>query len=193
MRWLHSDGVLNVGARGQIFGRMSADGGATIGTGCEFERMSSPVIRFSTGGARVPRAESGLEREQWTPTDDIEVIDEETWKTPTDLWIEDRSRVDKNMIIKRGLFFIRSCWVELSLARALAPGISSVDYVIARLKVEAMGVVTIFVAGYIAAIIAHRSQPSTYSRFPSGRVFSSTPTSSANSCIGAKHWCPWQT
>lgn len=103
VRWLHSDGEVTVGAGSQLFGRLSADQGVNIGPGCTFERMSSPVMRFSTRALGNIGAVADVEREDWVPVDDMEAIDEETWKTVKDLSIADNVSLDKNLIAKRAL------------------------------------------------------------------------------------------
>ena len=40
------------GERSQLFGRLSANRKVTIGRECEFERLSSPIIQFSTSTVR---------------------------------------------------------------------------------------------------------------------------------------------
>ena len=103
VRWLHSDDVIHVGPGSQLFGRLSANNRAHIGMGCEFERLSSPTIRFAGEQIGAIKAVRRVSRDPWVPDDGIEAVDTDTLKARSDLTIGDRLIVEKNLIAKRGL------------------------------------------------------------------------------------------
>lgn len=105
VRWIHSDADIAVGARSRLFGRLSADRAVTIDPGCEFERISSPVIEFSTSNLNPANEPTAIERTVWEPADNVASIDDRTLKTRSNLLIEANQIVDKNLIVKRRLAF----------------------------------------------------------------------------------------
>jgi predicted acyltransferase (DUF342 family) len=98
VRWLHSDGTVQIGERSQLFGRLSANRKAIIGRDCEFERMSSPIIQFSSSSVRRGKP---VVREDWPPPSDIEVIDHRTWRSGGDIVVDESSSVKFNLIAKK--------------------------------------------------------------------------------------------
>ena len=105
VRWLHACGAATVGARSRLFGRLSADQSVTLGADCEFERISSPVIRFAPDAAPARHLPGSGTFESWTPDEALEPLDSATLKTNGSLAIPDHVRVDKHLIVKRSLTY----------------------------------------------------------------------------------------
>mgnify|MGYP003630777688 CR=1 FL=1 len=103
VRWLHAGGEVKVGARCRMLGRFSADQSITIGPECQFERVSSPVIQFSTQSSAGRHLPTRVERVAWAAPDDLIQIDAVTLKTSGDLSIPEHTLVEKHLIVKRAL------------------------------------------------------------------------------------------
>ncbi|MFT4560359.1 MAG: putative acyltransferase (DUF342 family) [Gammaproteobacteria bacterium] len=112
VRWLHSDGTVTVGAQSRLFGRLSANRSVTIGSGCEFERMSSPVIRFAAPLIHRP---TPVERSTWQADERMESIDEDTLLSAGAISIEDATSVRSNLIAKKQLSVGRNVDIQGSL------------------------------------------------------------------------------
>jgi hypothetical protein len=46
LRWIHAEGELGVGERGELYGRASSRTGITLSQACRFERVHAPVVRI---------------------------------------------------------------------------------------------------------------------------------------------------
>lgn len=105
VRWLHAGGGVTVGTASRLLGRLSADQSVTLGVDCEFERISSPVIRFAPDNVTARHLNDRLTREPWDPDEPLQSIDRETLKANASLSIPDYVRVEKNLIVKRDLSY----------------------------------------------------------------------------------------
>lgn len=105
VRWLHAGGGVTVGAGSRLLGRLSADQSVTLGPDCEFERVSSPVIRCAPEVVSPRHLCPPPAREPWKPGDTLQAIDGDTLKANTELAIPPGTRVEKNLIAKRGLSY----------------------------------------------------------------------------------------
>tara|TARA_R110002096_G_scaffold112319_3_gene244832 strand:+ start:3470 stop:4558 length:1089 start_codon:yes stop_codon:yes gene_type:complete len=105
VRWLHAGGAVTVGPGSRLFGRLSADQSVTLGAECEFERISSPVIRFAPDNVSPRHLDARVTLESWNPEPPLQSIDCDTLKAHAALTIPDHVRVDKHVIAKRALSY----------------------------------------------------------------------------------------
>ncbi len=103
VRWLHAGSAVTVGNGSRLLGRLSADQSVTLGADCEFERISSPVIRFAPDSTVARHLAEPPTRKHWNPSEPLQSIDSETLKATATLSIPDHVRVEKHLIAKRAL------------------------------------------------------------------------------------------
>lgn len=103
VRWLHACGGVSVGAGSRLFGRLSADQSVTLGPDCEFERISSPVIRFAPDAAPARHLPEPVTLEPWSPDAALQTLDCDTLKTSGSLTVPAFVQVHKHLIAKRAV------------------------------------------------------------------------------------------
>lgn len=105
VRWLHAGGGVTVGTGSRLLGRLSADQSVTLAADCEFERISSPVIRFAPDNVPARHLDEPFPREPWNPQEPLQSIDSHTLKANATLTIPDHVRVEKHLIAKSALAY----------------------------------------------------------------------------------------
>jgi len=95
LRWTHAGGVLTVGARSLLRGRVSSDTAVRLGTGSVFERIGAPVI--AAGSEQEPPPAPPAAPKTWRPVDARRVGDH--WRVEGDLEIPEGVLVKGSLVV----------------------------------------------------------------------------------------------